>query len=254
MERNASLVQGQLQKLRAKLFLPGSLWEEAGRTCRAVVENKLMPGKPPNVVAASSIYACCRQNQLPVGLNELAVMSGVSRKDLGKGYRSIVFGMGLEPPHDDAERYVARLAEKAGKSARATALATALVRESTLRGLVGRRPMTLAAAALYVACLGVQEHATQAEIAEAAGVTEISVRACVRTFQRLLREPVSYTREAVPGAHPSPFRTSRSAEHPSPSGLSFPDAKAVEGGKAAAGSPLAPTRLDHSTTRPKVRQ
>jgi hypothetical protein len=181
------------------------------------------------------------------------VANGVSRKDLAKGYRSIVLGMGLEPPHVDSQSYVSRLAEKAGKSARAAALATALVRESMLRGLTGRRPMTLAAAALYVACLGVQEHATQSEIAEAAGVTEISVRACVRTFQRLLREPVSYTREAALGALSSPFRTSLSAARPSPTSLPFPDPKMGDD-KAALRNPLVSASLDNSTTHLKARR
>ena len=175
------------------------------------------------------------------------MVSGASRKDLAKRYRSIVLGMGLEPPHVDGESYVTRLAEKAGKSARATALATALVRESKLRGLAGRRPMTLAAAALYVACLGVQEHATQAEVAEAAGVTEISVRVCVRTFQRLLREPVSNRREAVVGSRVSPTTISLSAGHPTPINPSFHDAKVVRDDKGAPGIPLAPSRLSHST-------
>ena len=69
VERNMSLVQSQLERMRARLFLPEYVWKDANDTCRTVIENKLMPGKPPNAVAASSIYSCCRQNQLPVGLN-----------------------------------------------------------------------------------------------------------------------------------------------------------------------------------------
>ncbi|MGA3112481.1 MAG: AsnC family transcriptional regulator, partial [Candidatus Bathyarchaeia archaeon] len=40
----------------------------------------------------------------------------------------------------------------------------------------GKDPMGLAAAALYIACLQNDERVTQKDVAEAAGVTEVTVR------------------------------------------------------------------------------
>jgi transcription initiation factor TFIIB len=47
--------------------------------------------------------------------------------------------------------------------------------------------MGLAAAALYIACLQSNEKRTQKDIAEAAGVTEVTVRNRYKTLKRQLK-------------------------------------------------------------------
>jgi transcription initiation factor TFIIIB Brf1 subunit/transcription initiation factor TFIIB len=49
--------------------------------------------------------------------------------------------------------------------------------------------MTLAAAALYIACCNLGENVTQAEVAEAAGVGEQSVRDCCKEIRSLTKIP-----------------------------------------------------------------
>jgi transcription initiation factor TFIIB len=44
------------------------------------------------------------------------------------------------------------------------------------RAAVGKDPIGLAAAALYITCLQNSEKETQKDVAEAAGVTEVTVR------------------------------------------------------------------------------
>ena len=62
-----------------------------------------------------------------------------------------------------------------------TGLSASNAKEITLkarrkRAAAGKDPMGLAAAALYIACLQHNERKTQKDIAEAAGVTEVTVR------------------------------------------------------------------------------
>ena len=60
--------------------------------------------------------------------------------------------------------------------------------------------MTLAAAALYLACCGMGEKVTQAEVADAAGVGEESVRECckaIRAYENMLPH------EPPPSAQPT---------------------------------------------------
>jgi transcription initiation factor TFIIB len=52
-----------------------------------------------------------------------------------------------------------------------------IINEAKAQGIVaGKDPMVLAAASLYVACVLEGERKTQKEIAEAANVTEVTVR------------------------------------------------------------------------------
>lgn len=197
LERKKELVQNQLRRLEAQLSLPECLWEDTKRICVGAVERRLLRGKTPNVVAASSLYACCRQRQSPIGLHELAKASDASRVEIGRGYRSIVLGLGIEPPVVDEDGYVARLAERTRKSGEAIDLAQAIIRESARKALDGRNPMTKATAALYIACLSIGENATQAELAEVAGVTEVSVRACIKMFRQLISITPPFQRDGV---------------------------------------------------------
>ena len=50
----------------------------------------------------------------------------------------------------------------------------------------GKDPMGLAAASLYIACLRNNEKKTQKDIAEAAGVTEVTVRNRYKNLKRQL--------------------------------------------------------------------
>jgi transcription initiation factor TFIIB len=51
-----------------------------------------------------------------------------------------------------------------------------LKKASETRTSAGKEPMGLAAAALYVACVMEGENKTQKDVAEAAGVTEVTIR------------------------------------------------------------------------------
>jgi transcription initiation factor TFIIIB Brf1 subunit/transcription initiation factor TFIIB len=55
------------------------------------------------------------------------------------------------------------------------------------RAAAGKDPMGLAAAALYIACLQDNEKKTQKDIADAASVTEVTVRNRYKTLKRQLK-------------------------------------------------------------------
>jgi len=198
LEVKKELVRDELQVLRARLSLPDGLWEDAERTAAVMVDSRVLSWKPPRLVAVSSLYACCRRQQAAVGLHDLARASGVDRNELAKGYNSIVLNSDVRPDGVDLGQYVARIAEKTNKSWEAACLAQAMVLRSSETGLEGRNPFSIAAAALYVACLRQGERATEDELADAAGVNTISVRESIKRFRRLVDLDAPYQQEDVP--------------------------------------------------------
>ena len=90
-------------------------------------------------------------------------------------------------PIADPLTYVSKIAEKNGISGKSQGTAIALLREARQkRVLAGKDPMGLAAATLYIACLQNNEKITQKDIAEAAGVTEVTVRNRYKALKRQL--------------------------------------------------------------------
>jgi len=85
--------------------------------------------------------------------------------------------MNLRMPVVDPTKCVSRIASKAGLSEKTKRSALAILHKAeATRTSAGKDPMGLAAAALYVACVMEGESKTQKDVAEAAGVTEVTIR------------------------------------------------------------------------------
>ena len=66
-------------------------------------------------------------------------------------------------------------------------VARAILREAKKRRIAsGKDPKGLAAAALYIACLQSNQKKTQKDIAEAAGVTDVTIRNRYKALKRRL--------------------------------------------------------------------
>lgn len=176
----------EVTRLSTILSLPDAISEEARRICSTVVESGDFKRQPLAVLAASSLFAACRESRAPVTLSELAASSGKSRKEIGRSYRYLVSRLGITPPLPNGTRYVERVAAKVGASEDATTLALEIEKKSVDLGLGDRNPMTLAGAAVYTACLLLGDGKTQSEVAEAAAINEGSLRVCAQSMRKLL--------------------------------------------------------------------
>ncbi len=78
---------------------------------------------------------------------------------------------------DSETQCVSRIAAKAGLSEKTSRRSLVILRRAEESGIsAGKDPMGLAAAALYVACILEGEDKTQKDLAEAAGVTQATIR------------------------------------------------------------------------------
>ncbi|MHB8566933.1 MAG: transcription initiation factor IIB, partial [Nitrososphaerales archaeon] len=83
----------------------------------------------------------------------------------------------LRMPVVDPAKCVSRIASKARVQERTKRRALEILRRAgEARTSAGKDPMGLAAAALYVACVLEHEAKTQKDLAEAASVTEVTIR------------------------------------------------------------------------------
>jgi transcription initiation factor TFIIB len=167
------------------LDITKEIQEEAKRIgCQAVGRGLLR--KPLPTIAATSIYIACRETGKPVTIDEVALAVHENPTEIGRCYRLLVRRLGiiLRPP-EEAE-YLLRVASKLGLSKSATDLSIEIEKRAIDRGIVGKKPMTLAAAAIYAACKSAGEEKTQWDVADAAGVGVISLRECNRAIRGLV--------------------------------------------------------------------
>ena len=142
--------------------------------------------KPLPVVAATSVYIACRETHTPVTIEELALASHEDSAEIGHCYRQLVDRLGIVPGPPDATEYLQRVVTKLGLSKKVAALSVEIERRAAERGVAGRKPMTLAAAAVYAACKSAGEEMTQSDVAEAAGVSVISLRDCSKAMRNVV--------------------------------------------------------------------
>ncbi len=179
-------VHCEVDGLVGALSIPDSVGSEARRICSTVVEGRIVKRQPLELIAASSIYAACRESRTPITIKELAAQSGSKPVEIGRCYKLMISKMGIAPPVPNGTRYVDRVAEATKVSEEARRLAKELERKAMDAGLSDGSPMVVAAAAVDVACLMTGEVKTQWEVAEAAGVGVVSVREAAKEIRRLL--------------------------------------------------------------------
>jgi transcription initiation factor TFIIB len=94
-------------------------------------------------------------------------------------------------PVDGPMKFVPGIASKLDLNPRTQQYAVELLREAKKhKGLTGKDPRGLAAAALYKASIETNDKRIQKDIAEAAGTTEVTLRNRLRGIESLLSQTV----------------------------------------------------------------
>ncbi|MBS3155043.1 hypothetical protein J4404_00935, partial [Candidatus Woesearchaeota archaeon] len=186
IERNLKLALSELKRVSSFLKLPKSVDEEAARIYTMAVQRGLVRGRSMESVVAGALYASCRRNEVPRTLDELSEASGIEKKEVGRTYRFITRELGIRILPSDPVDYLPRFVSALKLNANTQSRAVELLQKATKAELTsGRGPTGIAAAALYVAALLNNEKRTQREVADVAGVTEVTIR---NRYKELLKE------------------------------------------------------------------
>jgi transcription initiation factor TFIIB len=177
IDRNFRQAFSELDRLKDKLAVGDAVIEKAAYIYRKALDKHLVRGRSISSLIAASLYAACRDTETPRTLKDVGHSSNIKRKDIARCYRLLLRELGLRMPVVDPIKCIARIASKAGLSEKTKREATKILKTAEeIKISAGKDPMGLAAAALYVACVTNGENKTQRDVAEAAGVTEVTIR------------------------------------------------------------------------------
>ena len=176
-DRNLRQAFSELDRLKDKLGVSGAVIEKTAYIYRKAQERGLVRGRTISAMVGAALYIACRETGASRTLKDIAEIGNIKRKDLARIYRLVVMELDLKMPLIDPMKCVVRVANKANLSERTKRVALNIMKDVTKSGIsAGKDPMGLAASVLYLACLRTDESKTQTDIAEAAGVTEVTVR------------------------------------------------------------------------------
>jgi len=177
IERNLKLALAELKRVTSYLKLPKSVEEEAAMIYTQAVQRGLVRGRSMESVVAGALYAACRRHEVPRTLDELSEASGIEKKEIGRTYRFVTRELGISIMPSNPADYIARFSSSLGLAPGTQSKAVEILEMAQNKELTsGRGPTGIAAAALYVSALIHGEKRTQREVADVAGVTEVTIR------------------------------------------------------------------------------
>lgn len=177
MERNLAYALSELSKMSSALNLPKNVLETASVIYRKAVKKRLIRGRSIQGVTAAALYMACRQCGVNRTLDEIASVSSIPKKEIGRSYRFMVKELEVFVPPTSPSTYVSRFANQLGLAGKVETIAQKILQVAmSIRLTSGRGPTGIAAAATYIASVIANERRTQREIAETASVTEVTIR------------------------------------------------------------------------------
>jgi transcription initiation factor TFIIB len=186
IQRNLSQAMNTLTRLTDKLHIPEDVEENAALIYRRALDKGLVRGRSIKSIAAAALYAACRLTRTPRSLKEISDTSTRSLKEISRCYRLIQRELNLKMPIDEPVKYVSKIASGARLDQKTQNLAMALLQKAKQwKAVVGKDPSGIAAAALYIASIMNGEKRTQKALANAAEVTEVTVR---NRYKKLVKD------------------------------------------------------------------
>lgn len=186
-ERNLSQAMIELARLTDRLHTSRAVKEQAAFIYRRALKEGLIRGRNISTVMAASLYTAYRVTRTPITLNEIASNSLIDKKEISRCYRLLIRELNVKVSIQKAQFRVSKVASKAGIGEETQRKAVDILMEADrLKITIGKDPMGLAASALYIACVMNGEKCTQSVIAEAAGVTEVTIRTRYKELQSVL--------------------------------------------------------------------
>jgi transcription initiation factor TFIIB len=167
----------ELERLSSQLGIPKPIREIAALLYRKAIQKQLVRGRSIEAMVAATLYAACRIRQKPRPLDEVADATRIDKKKLGQCYRLLLRSIKVKIPLSNPVDYISRFSTELELSSQVQLRTIEILKRSRDLGLtIGRDPLGLAAAAIYVAGIMLDDRKTQREIAEVARVTEVTVR------------------------------------------------------------------------------
>jgi transcription initiation factor TFIIB len=190
--RNLGRAFRQLDSLKDKLGLSNAVIEKTAYIYRKVQEAGLVRGRKVNTVLGASLYVACREFEIPRTLREISVVNNEKYRETSRVYRQIVLHLEKQVPRINLFRYVEKVGKKAKLEEKNIREALRLMKRVQETGLsAGKEPMGIVGAVIYLSLPKSEENIrqriiTQAIIADAAGVSEVTIRNVYKEIEKKL--------------------------------------------------------------------
>src|SRR5437867_1496955 len=189
ISRNLKKATWEINRISSGLGLAWQVAERSAYFYRKALQKNLIKGRSISGFVAASIYLACKERKIPRTIDEICRASDIDRPFATHCYKILVGEMQIEPPVTDPFRNITKISTRAGIEERVSRRAREVL--STVAShtvIMGKNPLVLAAAALYLATAEHKLSVTKTTIADAAEVSTISLRKRLSDITRALAD------------------------------------------------------------------
>ncbi len=179
--------QAEIDRLSSLLSIPEETRESSSEIYRKAWESDLIHGRSIEKVLAASMYMACRKHNVPRTLDEIEDVTKVGRKDIVKTSKLLAKRLDMKLAPTSPLEYVSRFCAKLNLEKPVEEQARKIIKKALERDITsGRGPTGIAASAIYIAAILCDDRKTQKDVAEATGVTEVTLRVRYKEIAREL--------------------------------------------------------------------
>jgi transcription initiation factor TFIIB len=188
--RNLNKAMREILRITEILGMNQSIAERASYIYRKALSKKLIRGRSITGIVAATIYIACKDAEVHFPMEQIEdLIDNCNRKSVVHYCKVLLRCMKMTVGVPNPARYLSKISVRARLSGRTERRALEIL--SFLEGdpvLSGKKPISLAAASLYLAALQVGEHTTQLRIAIASDLTTITLRKRCLEIEQILKQ------------------------------------------------------------------
>jgi transcription initiation factor TFIIB len=177
-----------LHGMKTKLGISDNVVENAAYIYRKVVNAKLTRGRTMASLISASLYAACRENNIPRTLDDIADAGNVERRILSRDLRTIIKKLGLNLNQYDTTSFISKISNNMSLKEKTKRDAFEILRRCEKEQITaGKHPVAQAAASLYLSCIMNGEKVSQKRFAVESGVSDVTIRNRVVLMKKTLK-------------------------------------------------------------------
>jgi len=177
-----------LHGMKTKIGVPDNVVENAAYIYRKAVNAKLTRGRTMASLISASLYASCRQNNIPRTLDDIAEAGNVERRILSRDLRTLIKKLGLSLNQYDIASFIVKISNNMNLSEKTKRDAFDILKRCEDGGITaGKHPVAQAAASLYIACIVNGEKISQKKFSKESGVSDVTIRNRATLIKKTLK-------------------------------------------------------------------
>ena len=166
-----------LHGMKTKLGIPDNVVENAAYIYRKTVSAKLTRGRTMTSLVSASLYAACRENNIPRTLDDIADAGNIERRILSRDLRTIIKKFGLNLSQYDTSSFISKISNNMNLKEKTKRDAFKILKRCEKEQITaGKHPVAQAAASLYISCIMNGEKISQKKFSVESGVSDVTIR------------------------------------------------------------------------------